>query len=125
MDVKNWTTSSSTSITSTPTYSSPWRHRESRIAFLDIDVYRRHDDSLGHGVYGKPTHTNLFQNNGYSEQQILQALNPPKRAPPQHREDPASVAFLPSVGTTFNCRVLSKHNISSVGLPPRKLSSLL
>jgi hypothetical protein len=48
-------------------------------------------------------------------------------APPQHREDPASEAFLPSVGTSFNCisRMLSKHNIKTVGLLPRKLSSLL
>jgi hypothetical protein len=37
------------------------------------------------------------------------------------------VAFLPFVGTTFNriSRVLSKHNIKTVVLPPRKLSSLL
>jgi hypothetical protein len=70
---------------------------------------------------------NTFQNNGYSERQILWALNPPKRAPLQRREDPTSVAFLPSVGTTFNVisRVLSKQNIKTVGLLPRKLSSFL
>jgi hypothetical protein len=37
------------------------------------------------------------------------------------------VAFLPLVHTTFNhiSRVLPKHNIKTVGLPPRKLSSFL
>jgi hypothetical protein len=144
--------------------------RDGHIAFLEINVYRRPDSSLGHRVYGKPTHTNLylsatshlhpvnkqavlftlvhrakaicdsnslpqelkflhktFRDNGYSEWQILHALSPPKRAPPQRREDPASVAFLPFVGTVFNriSRVLSKHNIKTVGLPPRKLSSFL
>jgi hypothetical protein len=28
--------------------------------FLDIDIYRKPDDSLGHRVYRKPTHTNLY-----------------------------------------------------------------
>jgi hypothetical protein len=56
---------------------------------------------------------NTFQNNGYIKQQILQVLNPPKRAPSPHREDPTSVAF--SIffffGTTLNdiSRVLSKQ----------------
>jgi hypothetical protein len=42
-------------------------------------------------------------------------------------EDPASVVFLQSVGTTFNfiSRVLSKHNIKMVDLLPRKLSSFV
>jgi hypothetical protein len=30
--------------------------------FLDIDIYKRHDSSLGHTVYSKPTHTNLYLN---------------------------------------------------------------
>jgi hypothetical protein len=28
--------------------------------FLDIDIYRKRDGSLGHKVYRKPTHTNLY-----------------------------------------------------------------
>jgi hypothetical protein len=37
------------------------------------------------------------------------------------------MAFLPFVGPTFNCisRVLSKCNIGSVGLMPRKVTSFL
>jgi predicted GIY-YIG superfamily endonuclease len=43
------------------------------------------------------------------------------------REDHILVAFLPFVDITFNSisRVLSKHNIKTVGLPPRKLCSFL
>ena len=30
-----------------------------RLPFLDIDIYKKEDGSLGHKVYRKPTHTNL------------------------------------------------------------------
>ena len=33
---------------------------ESHIPFLDIDIYKKADCSLGHKVYWKPTHTNLY-----------------------------------------------------------------
>jgi hypothetical protein len=60
-----------------------------------------------------------FRQNGYSDRQIQRILKPLERVgrPP---EKPASVAFLPYVSTTFNrtSRLLSKHNIKSVGLPP-------
>jgi hypothetical protein len=35
---------------------------DSHLPFLDIDIYRRMDGSLGHKVYRKPTHTNLYAN---------------------------------------------------------------
>jgi hypothetical protein len=65
-----------------------------------------------------------FRSNGYGKRHILHALNPPSRAPPP-REDHTSEAFLPFVDITFNhiSRVLSKHNIKTVGLPPQKFSS--
>jgi hypothetical protein len=67
-----------------------------------------------------------FRKDGYGEKQILHGLNPPTRAPPPH-EDHTSVAFLPFVEITFNSisRVLSKHNIKTMGLPPRKLSTFI
>jgi hypothetical protein len=33
---------------------------EGHLPFLDIDIYRRPDGSLGHKVYCKSTHTNLY-----------------------------------------------------------------
>jgi hypothetical protein len=35
---------------------------EGHLPFLDLDIYRRPDGSLGHKVYRKPTHTNLYLN---------------------------------------------------------------
>jgi hypothetical protein len=35
---------------------------EGQLPFLDFDIYRRPEASLGHKVYRKPTHTNLFLN---------------------------------------------------------------
>jgi hypothetical protein len=67
-----------------------------------------------------------FRESGYSDRQIRWALNPSESvAPPP--EVPASVAFLPYVSTNFNRigRLLSRHNIKSVGLPPKKIPSFL
>ena len=33
---------------------------DSHLAFLDLDIYKRMDGSLGHKIYQKPTHTNLY-----------------------------------------------------------------
>jgi hypothetical protein len=33
---------------------------EGHLPFLDIDIYRKRDGFLGHKVYRKPTHTNLY-----------------------------------------------------------------
>jgi hypothetical protein len=132
--------------------------------FLDIDIYRRPDGSLGHRVYCKPTHTNLYPNagshhhpsnkqaalstqgqssvqsrqpacrvgvpeghqNGYNNRQLSRVLNwrPHINQPNDNRD---SVAFLPYFGTVLNriSRVLSQHNINSVGLPPEKISNFL
>jgi hypothetical protein len=35
---------------------------EGHLPFLDIEIYRRPDGSLGHKVYRKPTHANLYLN---------------------------------------------------------------
>jgi hypothetical protein len=34
--------------------------KDGHLPFLDIDIYRKTDGSLGHNVYRKPTHTNLY-----------------------------------------------------------------
>jgi hypothetical protein len=137
--------------------------RDGHLPFLDNDIHSKPDGSLGHKVYRKPTHTNLYLNsnshnypsnkqavlstmvhrarslcdqdslhgeleflrttirqNSYSDQQIRRALNPPARGAPT-LEKPALVAFLPYVSMTFNhiSRLLSRHNIKSVCLPPK------
>ena len=33
---------------------------DGHLPFLDIDIYRKADGSLGHKVYREPTHTNLY-----------------------------------------------------------------
>jgi hypothetical protein len=52
---------------------------------------------------------------------------PPPLRVGQSDEKSDSVAFLPYVGTIFNriSRVLARHTIKSVGLPPKKLSGFL
>ena len=37
--------------------------KDGHLPFLDIDIYRKNDGSLGHKVYCKPTHTNLYLQN--------------------------------------------------------------
>jgi hypothetical protein len=45
---------------STTIYSSQWKKEEKgHLPFLDIDVCRKTEGSLGHKVYRKPTHTSL------------------------------------------------------------------
>jgi hypothetical protein len=64
-----------------------------------------------------------FTENGYSDRQIRGALNPPAKVA-STPEKPASVAFLPYVFTSFNriSRLLCRHNIKLLGLPPKKIS---
>ncbi|XP_023707716.1 uncharacterized protein LOC111864596 [Cryptotermes secundus] len=72
----------------------------------------------------------VFRKNGYNNRQLHRVLN---RQPniSRHECKLGSVSFLPSfppyVGTIFNriSRVLSRHIIKSVGLPPNKLPSFL
>jgi hypothetical protein len=67
----------------------------------------------------------VFRQNGY-DWQIHRVLNHcPNISQPDNNPD--SVAFIPHVGPIFNriSRVLSQHNIKSVGLPPKRVSSFL
>jgi hypothetical protein len=68
----------------------------------------------------------LFKQNGYNDRQIHGTLNRrPHLVQPGNEDN--SFAFLPFVGTIFNriSRVLTRHNIKSMGLPHMKLSCLL
>jgi len=143
--------------------------KEDHVPFLDIDIYRKTDGSLGHKVYWKPTHTNLylhqkshhhpankqtvlaslihrakslcdqdsltqklvflttvFKDNGYSPQQIRRGMQPVTRTT-KTNDKPTSTAYIPYTQTTYGrlSRMLAKHNIKSVALPPRKIFNYL
>jgi hypothetical protein len=68
----------------------------------------------------------IFRKNGYSIKQIQWALNLAVKTS-KLKGKPTSVALLPHVQMTYGqlSRTLAKHNIKCVGLPPRKISSLL
>jgi hypothetical protein len=143
--------------------------KDGHLPFLDIDIYRKTDGSLGHKVYRKPTHTTLylhqsshhhpankqsvltslthraitlcdqdslpqeldfltsvFKMNGYSPQQVQQAMVP--TIPTTKKEDkPFSTSYQPYAQTTFGrfSRMLARHNIKSAALPHRKIASYL
>jgi hypothetical protein len=140
---------------------------EGHLPFLDIDIYRKTDGSLGHKVYRKPTHTDLylhqnlhhypankqsvlaplidrakavcdedsltqeleflttiFKDNGYSPQQVQRVMEPATRTA-KTSDKPTLTAYIPYTQTTYGrlSRMLAKHNIESVALPPRKIFS--
>jgi hypothetical protein len=68
----------------------------------------------------------VFRRNGYNEWQIHRVLNRHLNIS-QPDDNPDSVSFLPHIGTIFSriSRVLSRHNIKSVCLPPKKISGFL
>ncbi|XP_023703192.1 uncharacterized protein LOC111862214 [Cryptotermes secundus] len=98
-------------------------HPSSKAAALSTLVHRARtrcdQDSLrGELEFLKDT----LRWNGYNDRQIHRALNRrPKHN--QHDDRRDTVAFLPFIGTIFNkiSRVLSRHKITSVGLPPKKI----
>ena len=70
--------------------------------------------------------TTVFKDNGYSHQQIRRAMKPVTRTA-KTDDKPTSTAYIPYTQTTFGrlSRMLDKHNIKSVTLPPRKIISHL
>jgi hypothetical protein len=141
------------------------KEEDGHLPFLDIDIYRKLEGSLGHKVYQKPIHTNLylhqnshhhpankqsvlaslihrakslsdqdslthelefltavFKDNGYNHQQICRAMEP-VAWPPKTNDKPTLTAYIPYTQTTYGrfSRMLAKHNIKSVTLPPRKI----
>jgi hypothetical protein len=143
--------------------------KDNHLPFLDIDIYKRPDGTLGHKGYQKPLHTNLYLNansnhplsskqallntmvhradflcdrnslkdeldflritfreNGYNSKLIHRALKSNTKIP-KPQDKPVSIAMLPYLHTTYNrlSQLLSRHNIKSVALPPKKISSFL
>jgi hypothetical protein len=55
-------------------YISPRKETGGHLPFLGINIYRRCDGSLGHKIYRKPTHTDLYLNPGSHHPTIIQAV---------------------------------------------------
>jgi len=72
--------------------------------------------------------THVFKQNGCSHQQIKRAMKPATRTI-KTEDNPISTAYLPytHTQTTYGriSRMLVKHNIKSVAIPPRKISSYM
>jgi hypothetical protein len=70
--------------------------------------------------------TIVFNENGYSHQQIRRAMEPATRTA-KTNDKPTSTAYIPYTPTTYGrlSRMLAKHDIKIVALPPRKIFSYL
>ena len=68
----------------------------------------------------------VFKDNGYIHQHIRRATKPVTR-PAKINDKPTSSAYIPYTQTTYGrlSRILAKHNIKIVALPPRKIFSYL
>jgi hypothetical protein len=137
---------------------------EGHLPFLDIHIYRKTDNSLGHKVYRKPTRTKLylhplshhhpakkhsvlsslalcdqeslaheleflttvFKNNGYNNSQIQQAMKPAIWTS-ESKDQLTATAYIPYTNNIYGrlSRMLAKHNIKSIAIPSRKISSYL
>jgi hypothetical protein len=96
---------------------------------LDLDIYRRPDGSLGHKVYRKPTHTNLYLNtkshhHPSNKQAVLSALIHRARALCDEDSLQAELVFLRDVfkQNGYNDRQLNAliKNAIHQGCHPRK-----
>jgi len=69
--------------------------------------------------------TTVFKNNGYNNNQIEWAMKPAARTS-EPKDQPTSTAYIPYTNTYGRLsRMLAKHNIKSVAIPSRKISSYL
>jgi hypothetical protein len=69
--------------------------------------------------------TTVFKNNGYTTQQIRALKLQANTA--KTNDKPTSTAHIPYTQTTYGklSRMLAKHNIKSISLPPKKTSNYL
>jgi hypothetical protein len=70
--------------------------------------------------------TTVFKNDGYNTQQIQQALKLQTKTA-KTNDKPTSTAYIPYTQTAYGrlSRILAKHNIKSIALPPKKISNYL
>jgi hypothetical protein len=78
---------------------------EGHLPFLGLDIYRRPDGSLGHKVYRKPTHTNLYLNTSTPSPIITHPINkrcyPPGYTQPELSDEDSLQAELVFLGDVF------------------------
>jgi hypothetical protein len=70
--------------------------------------------------------TTVFKNNGYSTQQIRRAMKPPTKTD-KTKDKPTSTPYIPYTQATYGrlSRMLTKLNVNSIPLPPKKISTYL
>ena len=81
------------------------REKDGHLPFLDIDIYKKMDGSLGHKVYRKPTHTNLYLHQNLhhhpaKKQSVLASLV--HRAKAVYHQDSLTQDFLPPSSRTVD-----------------------
>jgi len=70
---------------------------EGHLPFLDIDIYRKTDGSLGHKLYWKPTRTNLYLHQNSHHQSVLASLIYRAKAPCDQDSPTQELEFLTTV----------------------------
>jgi hypothetical protein len=70
--------------------------------------------------------TTVLKNNGYTTQQIGRALKPEAKTA-KTNDKPISTAYIPYTQTAYDrlSRILAKHYIKSIALPPKNISNYL
>lgn len=125
------------------------------MAFLDIGLTHQADGSVGHSVYRKPMHTNLylphdifnhlaqrmsgntfnqeldflkdiFIRHGFNQNEICRVINR-GQSKSVREEEIKGVAVIPFCGSTSNrmTRILAHHNIKTVTRPFLKIKDLM
>jgi hypothetical protein len=116
-----------------PTHTNPYlnanshHHPSSKQALLNTMVHRAHSLCDSDSLKYELDFLNItFKENGYNSKLVHRAPKPNTKLPKLH-DKPVSTAMLPYFHTTYNrlSRLLSRHNIKNVALPPKKISIFL
>jgi hypothetical protein len=116
-----------------PTHTNPYLHHNShhhpshKLSVLTSLIHRAtaicDQDSLNQELEFLTT---VFKNNRYSTQQIRRAMKPPTKTA-KTKDKPTSTVYIPYTQATYGrlSRMLTKHNVKSIPLPPKKISDYL
>ncbi|XP_021938281.1 uncharacterized protein LOC110838924 [Zootermopsis nevadensis] len=98
--------------------------KDGHLPFLDIDIHRKPDGSLGHKLYRKPTHTDLYLNSNShhhpsNKQAVLSTLVHRAKALCDHK---SLQSELETLTTTYRKNGYSTRQIQRALNPPARLS---